>query len=320
MVRTIPIASPLPRIFDSIRRMIERSLIWPALFLVSLGTCWALRLLAIKLATQDGADTVEVVLMATASIVAITAAINFARSKLLPLSRSHLQFYALAGLFGFGAPFLAEVAVAPHLPALLFVIVVATTPIWVVCISALTNLEQLTLMRVLGVVGGFAAVLLIVLATHVNQFEQSGQVNLVWVLAAFGIPLLYALYILYVASSWPADLDNLQGAQGQGFVALISFLCIWIITGEGIGEFASSIELWPVAMVVVAEVIGLVLLFQIARSYGGNFVSQANYVSIVVGAIISVIFFGQAISLGVIFGIVLLLLSMWVSLRAIDAH
>jgi drug/metabolite transporter (DMT)-like permease len=204
------------------------------------------------------------------------------------------------------------------LPALIFIIVVATTPIWVACISAITNLEQLTPMRVLGVVGGFAAVVLVVLATQMHQVELSAPVDLVWVLAAFGIPLLYALYILYVSRSWPADLDNLQGAQGQGVVALISFFCIWIIGGESIREFMASIEFWPIAMVVGAEILGLILLFQIARSFGGNFVSQANYVSIVVGAIISVIFFGQPVSLGIIFGILLLLLSMWSSLRAID--
>ena len=257
-------------------------------------------------------------MIATASIVAITTAINLIRSKSPPLSRSHLRFYVLAGLFGFGAPFLAEVAVAPHLSALIFVIVVATTPIWVTCISAVTGTERLSLTRVLGVVGGFAAVVMIVLATQMPQVELSQPVNLVWVLAATGIPLLYALYILYVSSSWPTDLDNLQGAQGQACVALVSFLCFWIFKGENMVEFTASIEFWPVAMVVVAEILGLILLFQIARSFGGNFVSQANYVSIVVGAVISVIFFGQPVSLGIIFGIVLLLISMWFSLRAID--
>lgn len=298
--------------------MIARLLVWPAFLVLSLGTCWAVRLLAIKLASQGGADTIGIVLIATASIVAITTAINLIRSKPLPLSRSHLRFYFLAGVFGFGAPFLAEVAVAPHLPALIFVIVVATTPILVTGISAVAGAERLSLTRVLGVAGGFASVVTIVLATQMQHVELSQPLDLVWVIAAAGIPLLYASYILYVSSSWPTHLDNLQGAQGQGCVALISFLCIWSFKGGGFSNLAASIEVWPIATVVVAEILGLILLFEIARSFGGNFVSQANYVSVVVGAVISILFFGQPVNLGVIVGIILLLVSMWFSLRAID--
>ncbi len=60
---------------------------------------------------------------------------------------------------------------------------------------------------------------------------------------------------------------------------------------------------------------GLVLLFQIARMRGGSFVSQANYIAVVAGAVLSAVFFGQPFKWAIVVGIILLVTSLWLSTR-----
>jgi drug/metabolite transporter (DMT)-like permease len=76
---------------------------------------------------------------------------------------------------------------------------------------------------------------------------------------------------------------------------------------------------WPFWAVVVSEVTALVLLFRIARSYGGSFVSQANYIAVVAGAVLSTLLFGQTFNWAVVIGIALLVTSMWLSMRKTES-
>ncbi len=73
-----------------------------------------MRLLAIKHTADSGAKVLDIVFVATIAIVLLLSFINLARLKPPPCNGVHLKFYAFAGLFGFGAPFLTEIAVASH--------------------------------------------------------------------------------------------------------------------------------------------------------------------------------------------------------------
>ena len=78
----------------------------PTSLLVCLGLCWALRLLTIKFMADTGVNVIDIVFVVTCALVLILSFVNLVRAKLPPRDGKHLKFYALAGLFGFGAPFL----------------------------------------------------------------------------------------------------------------------------------------------------------------------------------------------------------------------
>jgi drug/metabolite transporter (DMT)-like permease len=290
-----------------------------AILLASLGLCWSLRLLAIKYTADSGAHSLDIALVATAAIVLLLSAINFVRSKTPPRSNAHLKFYGLAGFFGFGAPFFAETTVAAHLPALLFVTIIATTPILTLLVARITGIERLDPLRVLGTIVGFFAVAIVIYVTQADGQASHGPTQPLWIIAAFIIPLLYAFYLLYIANLWPENLDNLQGAQGQTTVGLIIFLGLWLFSGRRLEDITGLAMYWPFWAVVVSEVTALVLLFRIARSYGGSFVSQANYIAVVAGAVLSTLLFGQTFNWAVVIGIALLVTSMWLSMRKTES-
>ena len=167
----------------------------PLILLVFLGLCWSLRLLAIKHTADSGAKPIDIALVATLAIVVLLLVINLARSRSLPKTSEHLKFYGLAGIFGFGAPFLAEATVAAHLPALVFVIIIATTPILTLLLSVVMRIERSSLIRVLGTLIGFLAVAVVIFTTQTNGRANDQPVQAFWIVAAFSIPLLYALYL-----------------------------------------------------------------------------------------------------------------------------
>ena len=287
----------------------------PLVLLLWLGLSWAIRLLAIKASSQRGASPIEVAAVATLGIVVLLTLINLGRSRLPPIEVQHLRFYTLAGLFGFGAPFLLEITVAPHLPALLFVIIVTSTPIWTVFIAAVSRVEPVNWLRAFGVLLGFAATALVIVGTTTQAATDGPQTQAPWIMAALAIPILYAVYVLYIAAAWPADLDNLQGAQGQSTVALATFVTFWLVFPER-GSGAETIAHgWPVAIIVLTEIIGLLLLFHLARKHGGSFAAQANYVAVVAGSLIGPLLFDQQVNATAIIGILMLVFALRLSAK-----
>ena len=287
----------------------------PIAMLVVLGLSWAIRLLAIRTAAVGGVSPIDVAMVATAGIVLLLTLLSVARSKYPRLSRHHLRFYAATGLFGFAAPFLAEIIVAPHLSVLHFVIVVTSAPVWTVFISIVFRLEAVDWRRVAGIVTGFMATALVIFGTQDGNQAVEFQVQPIWIAAAFSIPILYAIYVLYIAAVWPKDVDNLQGAHGQAIVALVTYFCFWLVFSEKNGDAQTLATQWAIWVIVLSEVIALLLLFSIARTRGGSFASQANYVAVVAGAVIGVTYFNQPVNWLTLAGVILLIFALWLSSR-----
>jgi drug/metabolite transporter (DMT)-like permease len=287
----------------------------PLFLLLCLGLSWAIRLLAIKAASEHGASPIEVAAVATTGIVVLLTLINLGRSRLPPIEVRHLRFYTLAGLFGFGAPFLLEITVAPHLSALLFVIIVTSTPIWTVFIAAISRVEPVNSLRAFGVVLGFAATALVIVGNAGPAATDGLQTQAPWIMAALAIPVLYAVYILYIAAAWPSDLDNLQGAQGQSTIALATLVIPWLAFSERGSRAETIAGGWPVAIVILTEIIGLLLLFHLARRHGGSFTAQANYVAVVAGSLIGLVLFDQQVNATAIGGILMLVVALRLSAR-----
>jgi drug/metabolite transporter (DMT)-like permease len=283
-----------------------------ALLLFCLGTSWATRLLAVK-ATSVGtnASPLEIAFISTAGIVALVTAANAIRRKAAPVNCRYLRFYLGAGTFGFGAPLTLELGVSRHIPALLFVVIVTSTPIWTMIIAVLTQFESISWRKACGAVSGFGATVLVILGTMPQPSGWQWTEDFRWLAPAFLIPITYGGYLLYVANRWPVGLDNLQAAQGQSTIALIILLPVVISSGQIENISKLEINAWAITIVCAAEIAGLMSLFQLARMKGGSYASQANYIAVIVGSILGVVFFGQRVSSEAFIGIAALLFALY---------
>lgn len=260
--------------------------------LLFLGLGWAVRLAAIKWTSASGWPpdaTVQIVVVVMAVVLTVA---NLLRRRPPPLTRRALTFYAVSGLLGFLLPFSLELIVAAHLSVFMLTIVVTTVPIWTLLIAMAIRVERFSWRKSIGTLAGFAAAAVIVIDLT-GQGDQAGDIR--WIALAFTIPVVYALFALFVAARWPRNLDALQAANGQ--MVLISFVTVggWAIGALRIDQAPAPDQIASLAVIIVTEFTGLMLYLRIARDYGATFVSQANYLAIGFGAAIGVVVFGDAI-------------------------
>jgi len=262
--------------------------------LILLGLLWSVRLSAIKAAGLSGIPVHVVV-----AVAALGIAIFFSMRAVWawdwpPLSRDVFAFYVLSGTLGFLAPFALESAVAPNLPVFLFVVIIATMPLVTLALSILVGSERLRAVPIFAVALGFAGAVAILLDTA--RADPSGQSSAWWVAVAFGVPLLYALNTVFVATRWPSSAGPVHVAHVQALIVAAAALVGSL--GAGVISDWRLAGLDPPAMglIIIGEGLALLVYLRIARDYGATYVSFANYVSMIFAAILGAIWFGDQLT------------------------
>ena len=260
--------------------------------LALLGLLWAVRIAAIKAAGLSGVPVHVVVAAAALGLAVIFTVRAVLRADWPPVDRGLLGFYGLTGLMGFLAPFALESAVAPHLPVFVFVVVIATMPIMAFLLSVLTGGERLASRPVLAVGLGFACAVAILWDTARGP---AGGASPWWVVAAFGVPLLYALNTVFVARRWPARAGAVQVAHAQALIVGLAALLGTTATGT-VGDLSlAALDPLALGVIVAGEALALLVYLRITRDFGATWVSFANYVSMIFGAVIGAALFGDRI-------------------------
>lgn len=280
--------------------------------LILLGLAWSVRLAAIKWTSTSGwppLATVQIVVVAMA-VVMTTA--NLARGRPPPLTRRALTFYAISGCLGFLLPFTLELVVAEHLSVFMLTIVVTTVPIWTLTIAMAIGVERFAWRKTLGTLAGFAAAAVIVV-DMIGPGGPSGELR--WIALGCAIPLVYALFTLFVATRWPKTLDALQVANGQSVLIALGAAGAWAAGAWSIDRMPAADQMASISVITLAEIAGLFLYLRIARDYGATFVSQANYLAIGFGAVIGVVVFGDTIGVLSVAGAVGLIVALSITRR-----
>jgi drug/metabolite transporter (DMT)-like permease len=262
--------------------------------LILLGGLWAFRLAAIKTAGLSGVPVHVVVAVAALGIGVFFTCVAMWRRDWPPLDRGTLGFYGLSGMLGFLAPFALESVVAPHLPVFVFVVVIATMPIITLMLSFLVGGEKLHLIPVLSVALGFVGAMLILWDTvQTDPSGAHGMGSAWWIAIAFGVPGLYAINTVFVATRWPSRAGALHVANAQALIVAGASVLGSALAGL-FGDWALVFNA-PVAMVsiILGEGLALLVYLRIARDFGAIWVSFANYVSMIFAALIGTIVFGD---------------------------
>lgn len=281
-----------------------------AVFLVSLGLLWATRLSAIKSAGLSGIPVHVVVGVSIIGIAILFTAIALMRGNWPPFSKATSLFYILSGLFGFILPFTLESQVAPHLPVFVLVVVIATMPIVTLAISAVVGHQALSRNTVSAVLLGFVGSVFLIWDTA--QLSHNGGTDMIWMVIAFGVPILYAANTVFVATKWPVAADAIQVAHAQAVIFSLAVLAGGLTVGGLPVWTEASLNVPAMALIVFCEGGALMLYLKIARDHGAIYVSFANYISMLFAAIIGAYFFGDqltwlgALSAAVIIGSVVL--------------
>lgn len=273
--------------------------------LVLLGLAWSLRLSAIKYAAEGGLDPFVIVQVAVIGILVVFSVISTVRGRPPSTHPIAIRFYVLSGLLGFIIPFFLESVVSSHIPVFLLIVIISSVPIFTAIIAGTVGLERVTPRVATGIVAGFFSALAIAYDTVAGPDMMASP--WIWVGLAFLVPILYAIYTVFIVSKWPAGIDAVQVVNGQALMIVIA-ICVALPFSGLIGQLGDAVAYsGSLTAIVVCEAAALLLYLRIAKRFGAIFVSQANYMSMFFGAVIGFFLFGERLGVLALAAAVLLI-------------
>jgi drug/metabolite transporter (DMT)-like permease len=259
--------------------------------LVLLGLLWSVRLSSIKAAGLSGIPVHVVVAVSTLGIAAFFSGMAVWRGTWPPVSRSTMLFYVFSGTFGFILPFMLESFVAPALPVFIFVVIIATMPVITLIISMTFGHESPSVVPIISVALGFVGAIVILWDTA--RIIPSGGPSLFWVGVAFGVPTLYALNTVFIATRWPSGVTAVQVAHAQTLIMSAAALFGSLIAGT-LAAWGDITQNMPaMGLIIVCEGLALLVYLKIAQDHGATYVSFANYISMIFAALIGALVFKE---------------------------
>ncbi|MGL4489344.1 MAG: DMT family transporter [Rhizobiaceae bacterium] len=211
------------------------------------------------------------------------------RGKKMPLDAHHLRYFAVTALTAYALPNTLVFAAIPHLGSGLTSIFYTLSPIITLALSALAGLRKPRILELAGIAVGFAGALMVVS----GRGEIGRPAEMIWVLAAFMIPVSLALGNVYRTLDWPENADPIWLAVGSHAVTGLALAALSLL-------FHSSTEIARVASVpgavllqMIAASLMMPLFFRLQRVGGPVTLSQIGIVAAGVGIGIGSVFFGE---------------------------
>ncbi len=279
----------------------------PIVLLLILGLSWGLHYSVLKVAMGSGFTVVQIIVLTTLLVVFGLTVIAILRQRWPRLNRRHLRFYIVCAFLGYLAEFPLALTVAEKIPAGLLAIIGATSPLFTSAIALLFKVETVSRRRLMSIgIGLVASLIVLVPGTALPKPDL-----LFWVLIAFCIPFLYALYHNYVAVDWPDGADSWQVAHGESLIAAIIVLGFFVITGQQVPDFSAiNTSGWGVVMIAGLSIVEIYLYFEIVRRVGAVFVSLGSFVTIFAGVLWGMVLFGEQHGMWIWLGFGLLAVSL----------
>jgi len=268
-------------------------LAYAALF--AIGTAWGSSMPMVKIAVQGGhAPTGIMAIQLMLTVVVIGGFIAFSgRWRGIPLDVGHLRLYAVVGVVGMSVPHLASLIGTANLPAGVMSIVMSLGAMFVLPLSLMLGLETFRARRMLGVLLGATAIVMLI--APAASLPEPGQ--WVWVLVGALAPLFYAMEGMYVSQTasrtagpfvilWMGSILALFIAMP---LAILSDGFHWPAQGLGLPELALAAS----GLLSVLAYAGYITLL---RHTGPVFGAQVAYIVTGMGVVWAMLLLGERYS------------------------
>ncbi|MBY6202277.1 DMT family transporter [Maritalea mobilis] len=198
--------------------------------LVGIGAAWGITQPFAKIAVSEGYRHFGIIFWQFALGALILLPINGLRSGRLPMGARHLAFYTVIALIGTLLPNSASYTAAIHLPSGILSIVLSTVPMVSFPIALALGMDRFSALRLMGLLLGFAAILLIGLP----EASLPDPAMVWWLPLALVAPAFYAVEGNFVARYGTEGLDPVQVLLGASLVGLILAAPLAVMTGQWI--------------------------------------------------------------------------------------
>ena len=250
------------------------------LALAAMGTIWGLGFALAKVAGENGAHPIGLVLWETIGSGTLLLVICTLLGRFPRRQWSYLRYYLINGLLGFAIPGPLLFWIAPHLPVAVLTLMIPMTPLLTYVLILCMRTERFDLWRALGVLFGFIGVGLIVLPE--GSLPEPGLIG--WVLLGLAASCFYALQNLYIAMRSPPDADVLT--QTTGMLILGGLAAIPLAAGvDGflLPTLPMTVAVKAASAMLLINAAMMLIFVWVVRAIGPVFASQTANVIVLAG-------------------------------------
>ncbi len=280
--------------------------LFPYLLILAAGAIWGATFSLALIATAGGAHPLGL----SAWQVLLTAAIMLVfclLGRITLFDFGNLRHYVVLALVGITAPNLFYYFAAPHLSAGILAITVSTVPLFTYAIMLVLRFESVIARRVVGIVLGMIAILLLVVP---DQGLNSDDASF-WILLVVLCSVLYAIENVYISRGIPRIIDIRELLFASNLIAsLIQFpLAIYLGLDEPWTWLVSDAGL-AIGGIAIGSSFAYAMFFYTIKSSGPVFASQCAYVVTISGVIWGIMIFSEQHTVWVWISVIVMLLGL----------
>lgn len=261
--------------------------------LVGLGSLWGATIPLAKIAVSSGHRPMGLIFWQLVFSAVLLLFVTAARGKRPALGPRYLRHYLAIGLLGTLLPNSFSYLSITHLPAGVMAIIVASVPMFALLFALLFRLERLTPYRIIGVIlGGSAVVVLIGPDASLPEPEKA-----LFVLVALIAPACYGLEGCYLARYIPPSLDPAASLLGASVLGAMLAAPLALATGSWVDLFAPwGKPEWALLLSSILHVGAYTGYIWLVSQAGVVFASQIAYIVTIAGVLISALALHEAYS------------------------
>ena len=250
------------------------------LVLLAIGATWALTLPLTKIAVSTGHKAFGLMLWQLIVGASVMSLIGLFRRRALPMNAAALRTYVAIALIGAILPNSFTYSAAAHLPAGVLAILLSMIPMLAFPIALGLHLDRFETRRLMGLILGLIAVLLIVLP----DADLSGSIPAVWVLAVLVACTCYGFEGNYIAKWGTAGCDPLEVLWGATLVGSILVLPLVWFSDQWVPLRLGAAEQAMITLSILSVLAYSGYVWLVGRA-GPVFAVQVSYVVTIFGVL-----------------------------------
>ncbi|HVJ34933.1 MAG TPA: DMT family transporter [Terriglobia bacterium] len=258
--------------------------------LLAMGLGWSGSYTLAKIATMQGGRPVGIAIWEGLGSGLLLLLVCAGTGKWPRVKRRHLVYYTVNGLIGLTLPSVLLLYVAPHLPVSITTLLIPLAPLVTYLFVLALRVERFVALRALGVMLGFAGVLMVVLPE--NSLPDRSLVG--WVLVGLIASVLYAMQNVYISLKSPPDADALTQTAAMLSIGGAIMLPYALASGDFLSPFApwSTITFCAAGMATINAFFTICFVWLIHRT-SAVFASQTAYTITLCGTVWGYLIFGE---------------------------
>ena len=264
-----------------------RPLLWATM--LGVGMAWGATTPLSKIAMAGDIHPIGATIWQCLILSVVLSAVLVVQGRRLPLGRAYIGFYLLLGLLGTALPHPMGYLSARHLPSSVLSVILAGIPMVTLVVASLAGIDRPSPRRVLGLLCGFAAI--VVLVAPAGSLP-SGAAWL-WVLLPIASTLSYALENVCIDKLRLPQLDPLSTLCGLSWGAFVLSAPLALLPGVAVAPWPLDTGRWALLAITLLHMGAYFGLIWMIGKAGAVFATQVSYVVTLSGITFAIVFLNE---------------------------